>query len=307
MICGGSDAKMNTAEAACCPAGSLPALDISDMEAPLGKVVEMSGVRVYITDKADEAKRAIIMFSDVWGFGSGRHRALCDYFAEHLGAAVYLPALQPQTPKYFKDKKGNPQQGPDNDGLPLNFPFNGDTIPDLMKWAALNPWSDVKAKVDVVMKEICSKNFARIDTMGFCWGVWAAFHASADYTGMFSSHVGFHPSVQVEAIFESNVDGSNPWNGKLIEIDVNPVTALANTVDHPVYLMPAGNDNKKLYHESEGQVAQVLTSKTRLKGACKFDYFEDMGHGWVSRGDRKDKKTDADINDALKRAVNYLK
>lgn len=298
-LCGGDDTA-KAAAGACCPPGSLPALkaDNSNLK---GKMVEMDGVRVYITDKADEAKRAIIMFSDVWGFGSGRHRNLCDYFAETLGAAVFLPGLQPQTPKYFDG-----QTGPDNDGLPLDFPFNAETIPDLMKWAALNPWKDVKAKMDVLMAHINTKNYDRIDTMGFCWGVWAAFHAAETYPGMFSSHVGFHPSVQVESIFATDVTGKNPWNDKAIEIEVNPVTTLTNRVDHPVFLMPAGNDNKKLYGEKEGQVAQVFLRKTRLKGNCKFEYFEDMGHGWVSRGDRKDPKTDKDVKDALSRAVAYL-
>lgn len=293
---------MKTGEGACCPPGSLPAMK-ADNSKCTGKVVVMDGVRMYITAKADEKRRAIIMFSDVWGFGSGHHRVVADYFAEKLSAAVFLPALQPQTPEYFKD-----QTGPDNDGLPLGFPFTAETIPKLMNWAKLNPWSKIKPKIDVVMAHIKKNNYARIDTIGFCWGVWAAFNAAADYTGMFSSCVGFHPSVQVEAIFyEKSLVGKNPWNNKAVDIDVHPVEALSNRVDHPVYLMCAGQtDNKKLYDETKGMVAEVFMNKTRLMGATKFEYFEEMVHGWVSRGDVSDPKTARQRQDALRRAAAYL-
>lgn len=265
--------------------------------------MEMDGCRVYITEKAEDAKRAIIMFSDVWGFGSGHHRVRADFFAKALGAVVYLPALQPQTGKYFTNQKG-----PDNDGLPYHFPFNAESIPDLMKWCALNPWSEIKKKIDVLMNHIKGKNYSRLDSIGFCWGVWAAFHASADNPGMFSSCVGFHPSVQVEAIFadkETIAEGLNPWSKTKFEIDGHPVAKLAKRVDHPVYLMPAGNDNKKLYGPT-GLVTQVFMSKIRLRHACKIKYFEDMMHGYVSRGDRTDPKTNRDVTDAIKRAVAYL-
>lgn len=70
--------------------------------------------------------------------------------------------------------------------------------------------------------EYLSHLFTRCRMIGFCFGAWVNFHASA--SGRISCAVNCHPSVRLEGLWGSN------------EVD------LAKTVKCPQMLLPAGND-----------------------------------------------------------------
>ncbi len=70
---------------ACCPPGSWPALSFN--YTPQGKMIDIDGLRVY---KIGKGKKVLIMFEDIFGIDSGRHKAVADTYAK-LGFKVYMP------------------------------------------------------------------------------------------------------------------------------------------------------------------------------------------------------------------------
>ena len=54
----------------------------SDYAAKGSKRALQGGTEVYVASPATETGKAIIYFSDVWGWDSGRTRAICDFLAE---------------------------------------------------------------------------------------------------------------------------------------------------------------------------------------------------------------------------------
>lgn len=70
---------------ACCPPGSWPALQLN--YTPKGKIVDIGGVSLY---EVGSGTKALVLFEDIFGIESGRHKTIADTYAE-LGFKVYLP------------------------------------------------------------------------------------------------------------------------------------------------------------------------------------------------------------------------
>lgn len=68
---------MNTT--GCCPESRCPALKKAIPGS--GKVVKVADFESYLSGD-DSSKRAIIVIADIFGFKSGRHFGICDFFAE---------------------------------------------------------------------------------------------------------------------------------------------------------------------------------------------------------------------------------
>ena len=72
---------------ACCPPGSWPALQVD--YTPKGKTIDVGGVKVY---EAGTGNKVLVMFEDIFGTESGKHKTIADTYAA-LGFRVYLPEL----------------------------------------------------------------------------------------------------------------------------------------------------------------------------------------------------------------------
>jgi dienelactone hydrolase len=70
----------------CCPKGSWEQLNAEYH--PIGEDLNVDGVPVYHTGKGNP--RVLIIFSDIFGATSGRHRSVADIFAS-LHYEVFLP------------------------------------------------------------------------------------------------------------------------------------------------------------------------------------------------------------------------
>lgn len=81
----GCEASSNQNCHACCPPGSWPALQVD--YAPQGKIIDLGGFKVY---EMGAGSRALILFEDIFGIESGRHKIIADTYAA-LGFKVYLP------------------------------------------------------------------------------------------------------------------------------------------------------------------------------------------------------------------------
>lgn len=116
--------------------------------------------------------------------------------------------------------------------------------------------------------------------IGFCWGVFPIFKASA--SGKVHVAVDFHPSLQVTS---------------------QTPEELAEAVKCPHLIVPGGNDPD--FIKEGGSVEKVLKSKP-FGDKVVVKTFKDMKHGWVNRGDLSDPTTARDVKAAMELAVDYF-
>ena len=139
----------------CCPPSALPYL--AAKPATKGSKKAIDGVEFYETGA--QSKAAIILFPDVWGWDSGRTRALADAFAEQ-GYRTYVPkVLQPAF-----------QGGTDGDGLPPDFDL-GSRMEEFMGWVKTVKWDGIDKKVNALLAYAKAEGATSIGVVGCCWSV----------------------------------------------------------------------------------------------------------------------------------------
>ena len=133
-----------------------------------------------------------------------------------------------------------------------------------------------------------SKGCTSIGAIGFCWGVWAAWHyASLEAAGGLSAVVGPHPSIRVGGML----------------FDENEVEDLAAKVDPSAayFLMPAGNDPDQ--YRDGGEVVEAVRGRGIV---CDVLEFPESSHGWVPRGDVSAPGVGSAVESALRAAVEFF-
>ena len=253
----------------CCPPDSLGYL-APDPSAS-GKVTTAGGAEFYETGPG-ESTSAIILFPDVWGWNSGRTRALADEFGRQ-GYRVYVPK------SFVEPLEG----GTDGDGLPPDFDI-GARGSEFGPWVTKSPWSALQPRFEALITYAKQQGAVSLGAVGCCWGGWAAFHSSAICADIKAAVI-FHPSCQLEGMFGGDVE------------------KLCQQVQCPVYFMPAQGDSPDLYGPT-GALTVILHEK--FGSATKTKLFSDMSHGWVPRGDVADAKVKRDVQLAMEEAAAYL-
>jgi dienelactone hydrolase len=189
-------------------------------------------------------------------------------------------------PKSFKQtalSKG----GTDGDGLWPEFTFETNGA-EFGPWiAAASPFEHVAALVDGVVAFAKSKGAERLVSVGCCWGCWAATVASSRHADFVAS-VSFHPAIGLEEM-----------------VNQKPPVTLVASAQCPFFYLPAGNDKEEEYG-AEGVFTKALVEKFGTE-SVKTMRFEDMVHGWTSRGDNSDPKVALAQKNALDEAKAYLK
>mmetsp|Transcript_3031 Transcript_3031/g.4721 ORF Transcript_3031/g.4721 Transcript_3031/m.4721 type:complete len:275 (-) Transcript_3031:469-1293(-) len=171
----------------CCPAGAEPMMIVRDY-VPRGEMVMLGNMPVYVASPPSPSTRGVVMFTDMFGVHTGRHKQLCDRLAEE-GLLVACPDFFVENP-YF-----------------VNAPAYGCTVccmaslifklvtGKLDENTRTHTW-DASLKEKVVgtllpwMKDKGAKEFASI---GFCWGAYGAMKCAA--LQEFRCSAVFHPSV----------------------------------------------------------------------------------------------------------------
>jgi dienelactone hydrolase len=254
----------------CCPPDSTPYL-AADYAAK-GAKINADGTTCYATGAAD-ANTVILLLPDVWGWDSGRTRAIADLLADALSARCYVPKLlQPAL-----------EGGTDGDGLPPDFDI-GARGAEFGPWAKQITWGEVVKPALVALlahaKGAAAAAEPKVGVVGCCWGAWAAFHASAELEGI-GAGVCFHPSAHIEAGLFGGDNG-----------------ALAAATRAPFLLLPAGND-PTVYDEGGEMFAALRPGSA----TCRFG---EMKHGWVPRGDLADEAVRRDVEKALADATAFF-
>ena len=246
---------VDTKSPPCCPQGSEPAL-VSNY-VPRGVIETVDDMPIYTIGQGE---KAIIVIHDIFGVDSGRTKLICDQLAD-LGYFVILP-------DFFKK--------------------DGYVIKDLSIWLLwkilkrvnANTWEKRKDDfTNVLFPYLQNKGVKRIGVLGFCWGAYMAFGASADER--VNAGVSIHPSL-------------DRWKEKPIQ--------LAEGVKSPQLLLAAGNDHKVV--KEGGIIETTLKQKFGEKAYAKT--FKEMKHGWFVRGDIKKPNIARDVKEAMDLTVDYF-
>ncbi len=147
----------------CCPPSALPYLEskpaIKGSKKTIDRVPSGPVAPVEFYETGAQSKAAIILFPDVWGWDSGRTRALADAFAEQ-GYRTYVPkVLQPAF-----------QGGTDGDGLPPDFDL-GSRMEEFMGWVTTVKWDGIDKKVNALLAYAKAEGATSIGVVGCCWSV----------------------------------------------------------------------------------------------------------------------------------------
>jgi len=261
----------------CCPPGSIGYAPPPADYVTKGEIIS-EPLDAYVVGAGD---KAIILYPDIWGWNSGRVRAIADQLAEPGRTVIVPKVLQPA----LKGPDG--EDGTDGDGVYPTFnPFEGTNFPDV-----LAPWLkevSTHEKFKVVMDAcvaFANSKASSVGIVGFCWGAWACAQTSAAYPEIKCAAV-FHPSIGLEGLLGGDVN------------------ALVEKINCPFYIAAAGNDKPEEYGP-DGSISKKLVEKF---GADKTatTRFEEMAHGFVARGDIADEKIERDVVIAMSEAMKHI-
>ena len=130
------------------------------------------------------------------------------------------------------------------------------------------------------MKE--QTNGQAIGVLGFCYGTWLFSKASATGDVDFACAVGCHPATILE---------SAAFSGS--ELD------LLNNLKQPTLFLWAVNDSEIFKEGGEGKAALE-------KSGGGVEEYNDMIHGWVSRGDVADPAVKAGVEKAMNSIIQFF-
>ena len=255
-----------------------------------------SHMACYITGTPlPEARRIVLMFTDVFGYKSGNHRVVADRLGSRLESTAVL------IPDFFH---GNPILKYEHvtsrlSLLPQKILFLFFILPQIL-WNCKFRVTDkavtndlLEAVLPWIREKLTDQNKLEdvgISCVGFCFGGWqTAFTlalANKENLSFFHCGVGIHPSFRIERI-----------HGRT-ESD------LARQVGtRPLLLLPAGNDD--LQPQSH-EAVQILAHARGISEEDIAISFPSMIHGWVTRGDPSNDEVKTEQEKALKLTVDFI-
>jgi dienelactone hydrolase len=287
---------------ACCPADSLPP---SLHETPhCGAVLRThDGMRVYVSasdpastpsDARAQAERAlalahrvIVVFTDVYGMDAARHKRFADDLASAIGGNTVAivpdlfrenPIMQPWFPEYLPVWFGTKLLGAVPMLYRLKFIFDEAQVIEREIKGVLLPWLD----------NVTGAARPALSCVGFCYGGWVVGRALAALPNRFRCGVGIHPSFNVAVAHGST------------EVEV-----AEGIGEMPLLLLPAGNDSATI--KPGGDACRILAKARGVRDEDVSRPFEEMTHGWVSRGDSRDEGIAKEQARALEMAAEFLR
>ncbi|KAF6002509.1 hypothetical protein F1559_003471 [Cyanidiococcus yangmingshanensis] len=253
----------------CCPPDSWPALKVDYK--PKGKLIYIGrGLQAYVVGNGP---RAVLALNDVFGIESGHSKEICDAIADH-GFTVVFPDVFRGNHLKVSDMSKLFEELP---GWAKQFDYESNLRQDV-----------VEVILPYLHEKLGFKNNEKIALVGFCWGAFMLFHLAGDTKlpgGPFACGVSFHPSVQIEGVFQRD-----------------PLQ-LIDRATCPQLLLPSAGEPD--FMKEEGDAIKKLRAKP-FGASCGVKTFPNMQHGWVNRGDRSDPQVVRDAQQALQLAVDFM-
>jgi dienelactone hydrolase len=243
-----------------------------------GTLEKVGDCEYYQTNKVD-GKKAILMVPDVWGWNSGRIRALADYISEQGdGFCVVIPKLL--------DPALN--GGTDGDALPPNYKPSGN-FPEFKAFMATHPFEGVMKQrlTSLIGRLTDTLGMEKIYTIGVCFGSWVTAHLATceeeAISGKLQRGVAVHPSIHLEETI---------WEKDTV--------ALCSKAKVPTLFMPCANDPDR--YREEGDVFEALKTNHLDLTKCSDFKDADMMHGFFTRGDNGNEA----VQHSVERATNEI-
>jgi dienelactone hydrolase len=181
-------------KAGCCPPDAEPLLVMADYQ-PKGEMVALGDdddLQCYVAwpEPHKANGRAVVVFQDVFGIHTGRHKQFCDMLAE-LGYGAVAPDFTRKSP------------------IVNDAPMYGCTCCCFMsmfcgvccgsfkrKTRALTADNAMRSLVlDVVVPHVLQRGVKQLASVGFCWGSYGAM-VCGQAPQHFACSVSFHPSTE---------------------------------------------------------------------------------------------------------------
>uniref|UniRef100_A0A7S0L2C9 Dienelactone hydrolase domain-containing protein n=1 Tax=Coccolithus braarudii TaxID=221442 RepID=A0A7S0L2C9_9EUKA len=253
----------------CCPPGSLPALEI-DSYAAKGAEIDLPGVeglKAYVI--GEEGKPAVIVNYDVFGFGRPAPEVGGGRVRE-VCDLLAASGLYVVLPDYYR-------------GDNVVKAGKADSGEAIFGWIAEFGVADTEAVVKASVSFCQSKGAAKIGAIGFCWGGWLCMRSASSPEIDLSCIVLLHAAPGAEGV----VGGS--------------AEALCDTVKLPTLNLPSNQEPPEVL---PGGLFEKKMGEKGIEYECV--YFEDMAHGWVTRGDMADANTARDVPKAIELTKAFL-
>lgn len=262
----------------CCPPGAEPLLKMFDYVAK-GEMIVMSGeVECYVAWPAGGTTKAVIVFQDIFGIHSGRHKQFCDMLAEK-GYGAVAPDFTGKDPMV----EGVPQFG---FSLACIFSCLGG-----MCWGSIArktqalSWDNSMGHLvmDCVVPWVKQKGATKLASVGFCWGSYGAMQCGK-FPETFVCNAAFHPST------ENFCKNSKEDDLALCRATKVPQLVVATSMESAKW-KPGGA--AQLACEEDGTKTEWLLEETQK-------------HGFMMRGDTSNAETMAAIKTGMDTLVAFF-
>ena len=269
----------------CCPSASHGYLASDHKDE--GKKITVNDIEVY--EAGTQKENLVLVMPDVWGWNSGRLRAIVDTMAKEQDIFFAVPRVL--SPPF--------EEGTDGDGLPPAFEIAA-RMTDLIGQIKTH-WDNetVVARAHSVLAGYRDRGVKKVAVLGYCYGAWISFHlaGAADSPLPIVVGVGSHPSLAIEGAF-----GRDP-------------SELGGASKCPWMLHPAGNPDEGgdgAIYDTEGDLFKKL--EAAHPGKNETHRFASEAHGFVTRGAIKSgtsvgsgEVTEAAVSKALNLTAAFLK
>lgn len=245
---------------------------------PKGEMKTIGGIECYVNwASVPQSQKAVIVFQDVFGIHSGRHKQFCDMLAEK-GYGTVMPDLTGQDPIVKA-----PQYGSSCScfwGFLCAFACGSFK----KKTAALSWEARLKQiTIDGLVPWMKEKGATKLASVGFCWGTYGAMNCGR-YPEHFSCNASFHPSTEG---FCKNCKEDDLELCRAVRV---PQLVVATSMESAKW-KPDG-DAHKVCNTTGVSVTWLLEEKEK--------------HGFMMRGDTKKPETLAALKKYMDMLINFF-
>lgn len=268
----------------CCPGQSEGFLPQDPSYKARGTMVDIGGgLNAYVVGSSN--KRSVVMFHDIFGMHSGRHKQIADELAARGFLVVMPDFFQTQGGGLFGREAGRMY----GNSFGTFMKFMGALISGKMKgFQREHPWKGCcEASWGKVASYLENRGCASIGLLSFCWGAYPAVHAAADGGAAVGAAVFFHPSFdRTAALFGENQE-------ELVKSMAASTRVRVYSTGMESKAWKPGGQAEQWATEADGEVKWELVGQT---------------HGFMTRGDmRGDLALAKDVQRMLEEAIEWLK
>eukprot|EP00747_Dinoflagellata_sp_TGD_P222056 gnl/TRDRNA2_/TRDRNA2_93807_c0_seq1.p1 gnl/TRDRNA2_/TRDRNA2_93807_c0~~gnl/TRDRNA2_/TRDRNA2_93807_c0_seq1.p1 ORF type:complete len:280 (-),score=34.85 gnl/TRDRNA2_/TRDRNA2_93807_c0_seq1:81-920(-) len=274
---------MGNASPCCANGGYGPLTDISNAGRSGTYAPLPGGLQAYVTGQVG-SQHAIIVCSDIFGFDTGRHLEHCDTLAARCGCLVVCPDFfRGRAPRLTKTLSGL-----------MKIPAILWRLPRMLKNIKSTTWPQIREDIGSTCLYLREKGVVKVGMLGFCWGSYVVHRTCGESDlapGFVVCGTCAHPSTN--RVPSMNKDELTP--NQIMSRILCPQLVLASQGE-PEEWKPGG---------SIEAVVRSLDDNA-IKEGSDFQVFEEMQHGFVSRGDPSKDRVLRDADLAMTAIIGFM-